>query len=72
MEVINRFKGLDFVDRVPEELWTEDCNIVQEVVIKATPKKKKYKKGKAKEKREDTPIGIQSSREQQGQIRKSS
>ena len=45
VEVINRFKGLDLIDRVPEELWTEICNIVQEAVIKTTPKKKKCKKG---------------------------
>ena len=46
MEVTNRFKGLDLVDRVPEELWTEVCNIVQEVVTKTIPKKKKRKKTK--------------------------
>ena len=46
VEVMNRFKGLDLVDRVPEELWTEVCNIVQEAVIKIIPKKKKCKKGK--------------------------
>ena len=46
MEVTNRFKGLDLVDRVPEELWTEVCSIVQEVVIKTIPKKKKCKKSK--------------------------
>ena len=40
VEVTNRFKGLDLVDRVPEELWTEVCNIVQETVIKTIPKKK--------------------------------
>ena len=34
VEVINRFKGLNLIDRVPEELWTEVCNIVQEAVIK--------------------------------------
>ena len=34
LEVMNRFKGLDLIDRVPEELWTEVCNIVQEVVTK--------------------------------------
>ena len=39
--VTNRFKGLDMIDRVPEELWTEVCNIVQEAVIKTIPKKKK-------------------------------
>ena len=43
VEVTNRFKGLDLIDRVPEELWTEVCNIVQEVVIKTNPKKKKCK-----------------------------
>ena len=46
MEVTNRFKGLDLIDRVPEELWTRVCNIVQEVVIKTIPKKKKRKKAK--------------------------
>ena len=43
---MNRFKGLDLVDRVPEELWTEVCNIAQEVVTKIIPKKKKCKKAK--------------------------
>ena len=38
-EVMNRFKGLDLVDRVPEELWTEVCNTVQESVTKIIPKK---------------------------------
>ena len=42
-EVMNRCKGLDLVDRVPEKLWTEICNIVQEVVTKTFPKKKKWK-----------------------------
>ena len=42
----NRFKGLDLIDRVPNELWTEVCDIVQEAVSKTTPKKKKCKKGK--------------------------
>ena len=42
----NRFKGLDLIDRVPEELWTEILDIVQEAVIKTIPKKKKYKKAK--------------------------
>ena len=46
MEVRNRFKGLDLIDRVPEELWTELCNIVQEDVVKTIPKKKKCKKAK--------------------------
>ena len=39
VEVMNRFKGLNLVDRVPEELWTEVCNIVQEAVTKTIPKK---------------------------------
>ena len=42
----NRFKGLDLIDRMPEELWTEFCDIVQEAVIKNIPKKKKCKKAK--------------------------
>ena len=46
MEVPNRLKGLDLIDRVPEELWTEVPDIVQEVVIKTFPKKKKCKKAK--------------------------
>ena len=44
--VTNRFKGLDLVDRVAEELWTEVHNIVQEAVTKIIPKKKKCKKAK--------------------------
>ena len=43
VEVRNRFKGVDLIDRVPEELWTEICNTVQEVVVKTIPKKKKHK-----------------------------
>ena len=46
VEVTNSFKGLDLIDRVPEELWTEVCDIVQEAVIKTIPKKKKCKKEK--------------------------
>ena len=46
VEVKNRFKGLDLIDRVPEELWMEICNIVQEAVIKKIPRKKKCKKAK--------------------------
>ena len=46
MEVTNRFKGLDLIDRVPEELWTAVCDTVQEVGIKTIPKKKKFKKAK--------------------------
>ena len=44
VEVINRFKELDLVDRVPEELWTEIPNTVQESLTKTIPKKKKCKK----------------------------
>ena len=44
VEVRNRFKGLDLIDRVPEELWMEVHDIVQEAVIKTIPKKKKSKK----------------------------
>ena len=46
VEVTNRFKGLDLIDRVPEELWMQIHNIVQEVVIKIIPKKKKLEKVK--------------------------
>ena len=46
VEVRNRFKGLDLIDRVPEELWTEVHGIVQEAGIKTIPKKKKCKKAK--------------------------
>ena len=42
----NRFKGLDLIDRVSEELWMEVCDTVQEAVIKTIPKKKKCKKAK--------------------------
>ena len=66
MEVRNRFKGLDLIDRVPEELWTEVPDIVQEAEIKTIPKKKKCKKAKwlseealqmAEERREATGKG---------------
>ena len=46
MEVKNRFKGLDLVDKMPKELCTEVCNTVQEVVTKTIPKKMKCKKAK--------------------------
>ena len=46
VEVRNRFKGLDFIDRVPDELWTEVCDIVQEAGIKTIPNGKKLQKGK--------------------------
>ena len=84
---LHRFKGLDLIGRVHEELWTEVCDIVQEAVIKTISKKKKCKKEKwlsdealqraekwrelkAKEKRKDKPIWMQSSKEEQGEIRK--
>ena len=78
MEVRNRFKGLDLIDRVPEELWTEVCDIVQETGINTIPKKKKHKKAKwlseealqiavkkqkTKEKRKDIPTRMWSSKE---------
>ena len=43
---MNRFKGLDLVHRVPEKLWTNVCNIIQEAVTKTIPKEKKCKKAK--------------------------
>ena len=46
VEVRNRFKGIDLIDRVPEKLWTEVHDIVQETGIKTILKKKKCKKGK--------------------------
>ena len=46
VEVRNRFKGLALIDRIPAELWTEVCDVVQEAGIKTMPKKKKCKKAK--------------------------
>ena len=46
VEVTNRFKGLDLIDKVPEELWTEVRDIVQKAMIKTISKKKKCKKAK--------------------------
>ena len=46
VEVTNRSKGLDLIDRVPEEIWMEVCDIVQEAVFKTITKKKKCKKAK--------------------------
>ena len=79
VEMINRFKGLDLIDRTLEELWMEVHDIVQEAGIKTIPKKKKCKKAKwlseealqvaekrrekAKEKKKDKPISMQSSKE---------
>ena len=79
MEVRNRFKGLDLIDRVPDEPWREVCDTVQETGKKTIPRKKKCKKAKwlseealqravkkekqkAKEKRKDIPIWMQSSK----------
>ena len=72
MEVRNRFEGLDLIDRVPEELWTEVRDILQETGIKTIPMEKKCKKAKwlseealqiaekrkvkSKEERKDIPI----------------
>ena len=46
VEVTNRFKGLDLIEQMPDELWTEVCDIVQETGIKTIPEKKKCKKAK--------------------------
>ena len=46
MEVTNRFKVLDLIDRVPDELWTEVCDIVQEAVIMTIPQEKEMKRAK--------------------------
>ena len=46
VEMRNRFMGIDLIDRVPDELWTEVCDIVQETGSKTIPKKKKCKKTK--------------------------
>ena len=46
VEVRSRFKGLDLIDRVPDELWNEVCDIVQETGIKTIPMEKKWKKAK--------------------------
>ena len=44
VEIKNRFKGLDLIDRVPDELWMEVCDLVQETGIKTIPKKRNAKK----------------------------
>ena len=49
MEMRNRFKGLDLIDRVPDELWNEVCGIVQETGIKTIPMEKKCKKAMSRE-----------------------
>ena len=89
VEERNRFKGLDLIDRVPDELWNEVHDIEQETGIKTIPMEKKCKKQngclgrpykelwkeekrKAKEKKKDISIWMQSSREEQEEIRKHS
>ena len=89
MEVRNRFKGLDLIERVPDELWNEVRDTVQKTGIKTIPKKKKCKKAKwlsgealqIAEKREDAKgkgekerytHEMQSSKEEQREIRKPS
>ena len=65
VEVRNRFKGLDLIDRVPDELWTEVCDILQETGTKTIPKKNKKQNGKyvnheheeALQVKEDTGLG---------------
>ena len=54
VEVRNRFKGLDLIDRVPDELWMEVCDIVLETEIKIIPMEKKHKKAKWKEEKQKT------------------
>ena len=63
MEVRNRFKGLDLIDRVPGELWREVRDIVQEAVIRTIPKKKKCKKAKWLSE-EALPIAVKRSKRQ--------
>ena len=85
----NRFKELDLIDRVPEELWMEVYNIVQKAMIKTIPNKKECKKEKSlseealqtaekrreektKQKRKGISNSMQSSKEEQQEIRKTS
>ena len=63
VEVRNRFKGLDLIDRVPGELWREVRDIVQEAVIRTIPKKKKCKKAKWLSE-EALPIAVKRSKRQ--------
>ena len=67
VEVTNRFKGLDMIDRVPDELWTEVHDIVQETGIKTNPKKKKCKKAKWLSEEAKLPTFIGSSKKQEFQ-----
>ena len=64
MEVTNRFKGFDLIDKVPEELWMEILNIIQEALIKSIPKKKKCRK--AKQLSEEALQIVEKSREVKG------
>ena len=57
MEVRNRFKGLDLIDRVPDELWMEVCDIIQESGIKSSPRKRNVKKAKRLSE-EDSQIAV--------------
>ena len=81
VEVTNRFKILDLIHRMPEELWTEVCDTVQEAMIKTIPKKKKCKEAQclskealqiAEKKGKNKPKLMQSFREEQGEIRRRS
>ena len=65
VEVRNRFKGLDLIDRVPDELWMEVSDTVQETGIKIIPKKKKCKKAKWLSE-EVLPIAVKRSKKQRG------
>ena len=65
VEVRNRFKGLDLIDRVPDELWTEVRNTVQETGIKTIPMEKKCKKAKWLSE-EVLPIAVKRSKKQRG------
>jgi len=70
VEVKNRFKGLDLIDKVHEELWMEVCDIVQEAVIKTIPKKKKFKKEKWLSEEVLATLQIAEKKEKQRQRRK--
>ena len=70
MEVKNRFKVLDLIDKVHEEPWMEVCDIVQEAVIKTIPKKKKFKKEKWLSEEVLATLQIAEKKEKQRQRRK--
>ena len=59
VEVRNRFKGLDAIDRVPDELWTEVHDIIQEAVNKTIPRKKEMQKEKNKNKKQFSEEALQ-------------